>query len=130
MIEGCHIIRRRGLLRVKEGIIAFGCRHDCIAGQWRRRLGPGKLRGDGSIVGAVGVVRLAVHLIVLCNAPLPRLSTDEGASHSTCYDSTRDDNDSSSQYYPSSPSDMWNEQQDVDEESEQRDQKGGEGEYQ
>lgn len=113
-------------LKRSELVVLHSRRHGVVRhGRWR--LGLGEIGGDSCIAGAVCVVRLAVHLVVLCDAPLSCLSADQSPAHGACHDSTCNNDDGGRQHDPSSPSHVRYEEQDVDEEGQQRNQKSGEG---
>jgi hypothetical protein len=98
-----------------------------VVGQRGWRLSLGELRGYSRGI-AVRIVVLTIHLVVLSDAPLPCLAAHQCPPHGTRHDSTRDNDDGSTKDDPSSPAHMWNKQQNIDQESEQRDQEGREGE--
>ena len=116
------------LLKLKRSVfVVFQSRRHGIVRHWWWRFGLGKFGGHSRLTGPIRVVSLTVHVVVFCNAPLTCLAADQCPSHSACYDSACNDDDGGCQHDPSSPSHVWDEEQNVDEEGQQRDQKRGKG---
>jgi hypothetical protein len=120
LVERSHIFGRFLFPEIKGSIvIALVSRHLVILIAWRWGFSLRVFAGDRSSGCAIGVVRLAVHVLVLCNALLPRLAADQRAPHGTRNDAACDDDYGGAQDNPSSPGYVWNEKQNVDQESEQ-----------
>jgi hypothetical protein len=106
----------------RREIVVLLSRQDGVARERRWRFGLGEhVGGHRSSICATSVVRLAVHVLVLCDALLPRLAADQRPPHGTRDDAARDNDDGGAENDPSSPCHVRYEEQDVDQESEQCD---------
>lgn len=77
--------------------------------------------------GVLTIVKiLPTHFSVFCDAPLPRLAADKCPAHGTCDHTASHKQNGGHEHNPSSPFEMRNEQQDVDEESQERHEQCGE----
>lgn len=111
LVERCHVLWRILLAKIKgRVIVAMLSRHDGVARERWGRFGLWELSRDSCGIGTVGVVCLPVHVLVLGNALLPRLATDQRAPHCTRHNAARDDDYGGPKNNPSSPGHVWNEQ--------------------
>lgn len=89
------------------------------ATQRRRTVGSREGVGDHALLGEAVVVCGTVHIRILGDALLARFPADESSAHGAGDDAGGDDEDCGSQYDPSSPCHVRNEQQNIDQKREQ-----------